>query len=269
MTSFLDLHRPGDPLLLPNAWDVGSARLLAALGFSALATTSSGTAAAAGGLDGSLGRDAAIAHARALVEATPLPVTADLENGFADDPADVADTVAAARAVGLAGVSIEDATGRGDEVYDFSLAAERIAAAAEAAHQGRDAIVLTARAENFLHGRADLADTIARLRAFADAGADVVYAPGLTRIDQVREVVDAVGVPVNVLALPGLPAVADLAAAGVARISVGGALAFRAYGAGLDAAQRFLDGDLSWLAAARASSGAVQRLLGYQESSRT
>jgi 2-methylisocitrate lyase-like PEP mutase family enzyme len=261
MTSFLELHRPGSPLLLPNAWDVGSARLLAALGFRALATTSSGAAAAAGGPDGSLGRDASLAHAAALVAATQLPVTADLENGFADDPEGVADTVSAARRVGLAGVSIEDASGRGDEIYPFDAAVERVAAAAAAAHEGAEPIVLTARAENFLHGRPQLEDTIARLQAFAGAGADVVYAPGLVHLEQVREVVAAVDVPVNVLALPGLPSVAELAEAGVARVSVGGALAFAAYGAALEAAQAFGRGELDWLPTSRSRSRSVQGLL--------
>jgi 2-methylisocitrate lyase-like PEP mutase family enzyme len=261
VTSFLALHCSGDPLLLPNAWDVGSARLFAAMGFRALASTSSGAAAAAGGLDGTLGRDATLAHAAALVAATDLPVSADLENGFADDPAGVAGTVVAARSVGLAGMSIEDASGRGDEIYPFDRAVERVAAAAEAAHAGGDPVVLTARAENFLHGRADLDDTIARLQAYAGAGADVVYAPGLTRIDQVRRVVAAVDVPVNVLALPGLPPVAELAAAGVARVSVGGALAFLAYGAALDAAQAFRRGALDWVPTAREGAAAVQEAL--------
>ncbi len=259
--TFLDLHRPGDPLLMPNAWDLGSARVLAALGFQALATTSSGAAAAAGGLDGTLGRDAALAHAGALAAAAGLPVSADLENGFADDPAGVAATVSAARAVGVAGLSIEDASGRGDEIYPLGHAVERIAAAAEAAHAGPDPIVLTARAENFLHGRADLADTVARMQGFAQAGADVVYAPGLVSVDSLREVVEAVDVPVNVLALPGLLSVPELAAAGVARISVGGALAFLAYGAAVEAAQCFARGELDWLSRSRIGSAAVHQLL--------
>ena len=261
MTSFLDLHRPGDPLLIPNAWDVGSARLFAAAGFRALATTSSGAAAAVGGLDGSLGRDATLAHAAVLVGATDLPVSADLESGFADDPAGVAATVTAGRAVGLAGLSIEDASGRGDEIHGFDVAVERIAAAAEAAHAGPDPIVLTARAENFLHGRPDLDDTVARLQAFARAGADVVYAPGLSDLEQVRAVVGAVDVPVNVLAVPGLGSVAELASVGVARVSVGGALAFLAYGAALEAAQAFGRGELGWVSDSRSRSAAVQDVL--------
>jgi hypothetical protein len=176
---FLALHRPGEPLLLPNPWDVGSARVLASLGFAALATTSSGFAATLGRPDGAVTLDQAIAHGGQIAAATPLPVTADLENGYADDPPGVAETVRLAIEAGLAGCSIEDFTGRaGDPIYEVSLAAQRVAAAAEAAHTGPRRLVLTARAENHLHGRDDLADTIARLQAYAEAGADVVYAPG-------------------------------------------------------------------------------------------
>src|SRR5262249_35637019 len=179
---FLELHRPGNPLLLPNPWDQGSARLLASLGFQALATTSSGYAATLGRLDGSVSRDEALAHAAAVVAATELPVSADLENCFADDPAGVARTVALAVEAGLAGCSIEDSTGREDEpVYDMGLAVERVAAAAEAAHAGPVRLVLTGRAENFLRGRKDPANTIARLQAYQAAGRDVPDAPGLTR----------------------------------------------------------------------------------------
>ncbi|MEN8185151.1 MAG: isocitrate lyase/phosphoenolpyruvate mutase family protein, partial [Myxococcota bacterium] len=177
---FLELHRPGEPLLLPNPWDAGSARLFASLGFRALATTSSGHAGTLGRLDGGVDRDEAIAHAAALAAATELPVSADLEGGFADDPEGVAQTVRLAVEAGLAGCSIEDYTGNpGDPIYDASLAVERVAAAASAAHADDHRLVLTARSENHLHGRHDLEDTIARLRAFQAAGADVVYAPGL------------------------------------------------------------------------------------------
>jgi 2-methylisocitrate lyase-like PEP mutase family enzyme len=235
---FLRLHRPGQPLLLPNPWDIGSARVLAALGFAALATTSSGFAATLGMPDGSVSRDQAIGHASLIAGATPLPVSADLENGFADEPQGVADTVAAAIAAGLAGCSIEDFTGRaGEPIYDVALAADRVAAAAAAAHAGPRQLVLTARAENHLHGRDDLADTIARLQRYAEAGADVVYAPGLTAADDIRALVSSVGRPVNVLAMPGVPAVAELAELGVARISVGGAFAFAALGALVEAAR--------------------------------
>ena len=235
---FLALHRPGQPLLLPNPWDIGSARVLESLGFEALATTSSGFAATLGLPDGAVTRDQAIAHAGLIAAATPLPVSADLENGYADDPRDVAETVRLAIAAGLAGCSIEDFTGRSeDPIYETSLAAERIAGAAEAAHAGPRPLVLTARAENHLHGRDDLADTITRLQRYAEAGADVVYAPGLRRAEDIRAVVDAVDRPVNVLALADAPPVSQLADLGVARISVGGAFAFAALGALAEAAR--------------------------------
>jgi len=239
---FLALHRPGEPLLIPNPWDAGSARILAHLGFQALATTSSGSAATLGLPDGGIGRDEALRHARSIVEATDLPVSADLENGFADDPEGVAATVTAAIGTGLAGASIEDFTGDpAAPIYDSSLATERVAAAAAVAHAGPHRLVLTARAENYLHGRPDLDDTIARLVRYRDAGADVLYAPGLTRPDDIRAVVAAVDRPVNVLALPGGPPVAALADLGVARISVGGALAFAALGALVAAGRELLD----------------------------
>jgi 2-methylisocitrate lyase-like PEP mutase family enzyme len=231
---FLELHRPGDPLLLPNPWDVGSARILASLGYQALATTSSGYAATLGRRDMTVTRDEALSHAAAIVAATELPVSADLENGFADDPAGVAETVRLAVEAGLAGCSIEDATGRADDpIYEPTLAAERVAAAVEAAG-GR--LVITARAENHLHDRDDFDDTIARLQSYAAAGAHVLYAPGLTEADQIGALVSAVDRPVNVLALPGTPPVVELASLGVARISVGGAFAFAAYSALVDAA---------------------------------
>jgi 2-methylisocitrate lyase-like PEP mutase family enzyme len=235
---FLTLHRPGRPLLLPNPWDRGSAVLLAALGFEALATTSSGFAATLGRRDGSVTREEAIEHAAEIVRATDLPVTADLENGFADEPGGVAETVRRAAETGLAGCSVEDFTGdEGDPIYEPALAAARVEAAAEAAHGGPAPLVLTARAENHLHGRPDLADTIARLQAYQEAGADVLYAPGLTALDDIRRLVAAVDRPVNVLARPGVPAVAELAEAGVARVSVGGGFAFAALGAVVEAAR--------------------------------
>jgi 2-methylisocitrate lyase-like PEP mutase family enzyme len=234
---FLELHQPGRPLLLPNPWDLGSARLLAWLGFEALATTSSGFAATLGRLDGSVTRSEAIGHAAELAGATELPVSADLEGGFADDPDGVAETLGLALQAGLAGCSVEDATGRPDApVYPAGLAAERVRAAAEAAHRGPVRLVLTARAENYLHGRPDLADTIARLQAYQEAGADVLYAPGLRRLEDIGRLVAAVDRPVNVLALPGAPPVAELAAVGVSRVSVGGAFAFAALGAVVEAA---------------------------------
>jgi 2-methylisocitrate lyase-like PEP mutase family enzyme len=237
MTDFLALHhRDGPPLLLPNPWDAGSARLLESLGFEALATTSSGFAATLGRLDYGVTRDEALEHAAAIARAVSVPVSADLENGFGDAPEEAAETVRLAARAGLAGGSIEDATGRDDEpVYDLEAAAARVAAAAEAA---RDAgFVLTARAENHLYGRDDLTDTIARLQAFEAAGADVLYAPGLVKLEDIREVVRSVGKPVNVLALPDAPSVPELAEVGVRRVSVGGAFAFTALGAVVDAAR--------------------------------
>jgi len=227
---------------MPNAWDVGSARLLASLGFEALASTSSGHAATLGLLDGWVTRDQALAHAAELVQASELPVSADLENGFADEPADVAETVRLAREAGLAGCSIEDFTGdRQAPIYDLDLAAERIAAAAQAAHDGPVRLVLTGRAENHIRGREDLSDTIARLQAYQQAGADVLYAPGLVSPEEIRRVVSSIDRPVNVLARPGAPSVSELAELGVSRVSVGGAFAFAALGALVEAATELRD----------------------------
>jgi 2-methylisocitrate lyase-like PEP mutase family enzyme len=239
---FLALHEPGRPLLLPNPWDAGSAKVFASLGFQALATTSSGFAATLGRLDYSVTRDEAIAHAAAIVGATDLPVSADLENAFADEPDGVAETIRRALGAGLAGCSVEDATGREDDpIYPVDLAAARVEAAAQVAHGGDVHLVLTARAENHLHGRDDLDDTIARLRAFQEAGADVLYAPGLHRPEDIRRVVASVDRPVNVLAVPGAPAVHELAELGVARVSVGGAFAFAAIAGAVEAARELLD----------------------------
>lgn len=258
---FLDLHRPGSPLLLPNPWDAGSAKLLASLGFRALATTSSGFAATLGRPDGSVTREEALSHAAAIAAATGLPVSADLENGFADDPAGVARTVTLAAGTGLAGCSIEDYTGDdAAPVYDLALAAERVAAAAEAAHSGPARLVLTARSENFLHGRPDLDDTIARLKAYAEAGADVLYAPGLTSLDDIRRVVAEVDRPVNVLAFKGAPSAGELAGAGVSRISVGGAFAYAAMAAVADAASELRDhGTYGYLKASAAGRQIADR----------
>jgi 2-methylisocitrate lyase-like PEP mutase family enzyme len=239
---FLDLHRPGQPLLIPNPWDVGAAKVLASLGFEALATTSSGFAATLGRLDGSVTREEAIAHAATIVAATELPVSADLENAFADDPAGVAATIDLGIEAGLAGGSVEDFTGNPDDpIYEFGLARERIAAAAEAAHRGPVHFVLTARCENYLHGRPNLEDTILRLQAYQEAGADVLYAPGLANPEDIRQVTISVDRPVNVLARPGVPTVAELAELGVARISVGGAFAFSSLGALVEAATELRD----------------------------
>jgi len=239
---FLRLHRRGEPLLMPNAWDLGSAAILAALGFRALATTSSGHAATLGRLDGSVTRDEALAHATAMAAATDLPVSADLENAFADDPDGVAETIRLARRTGLAGCSVEDYSGRAeDPIYERGLARERVVAATEIAHSGPVRLVLTARAENYVHGREDLDDTIARLQSYQDAGADVLFAPGLATAHDIRRVVESVDRPVNVLARPGMPSTAELAGLGVARVSVGGAFAFSALGALCEAAEELRD----------------------------
>ncbi len=239
---FRQLHDGPEPLVMPNPWDVGSARLLAHLGFRALATTSSGFAGSLGRLDGRVTRDEALHHAAAIAGATDLPVNGDLENGFGDAPEDVAATITGAIDAGLAGGSIEDYTGRPDEpIYERAAAVARVAAAAEAAHAGPVPFVLTARAENYLHDRADLADTIERLQSFQEAGADVLYAPGLRDAGQVAQVVREVDRPVNVLLLPGGPTVAELAEAGVRRISVGGAFSYVAAGAVAAAARELLE----------------------------
>jgi 2-methylisocitrate lyase-like PEP mutase family enzyme len=258
---FLALHRAGEPLLMPNPWDLGSARLLASLGFEALATTSSGFAATLGRNDGAVSRDEAMVHAAVIVAATDLPVSADLENGFADAPSGMAETMRMSVEVGLAGASVEDFTGRADDpIYDIGLAAERIAAAAEAAHAGPGRLVLTARAENYLHGRPDLADTIARLQAFQQAGADVLYAPGLRSLEDISQVVREVDRPLNVLALEGVPPVAELAQAGVSRISVGGAFAFAALGAVVSAAAELREqGTYGFRAGSAAGAAAARR----------
>jgi 2-methylisocitrate lyase-like PEP mutase family enzyme len=235
---FLSLHAGDSPLLIPNPWDVGTARLLESLGFAALATTSSGFAGTLGRRDGSVTRDEALAHAEAIVAGVEVPVSADLENGFADDPSEVADTIRLAVATGLAGGSIEDYTGDADEpIYELGQAVERVAAAAEAAHAGDAHFVLTARAENHLRGRPDLDDTIARLQAYQAAGADVLYAPALSSTEDIARVAREVDRPLNVLVLPGGPTVAELAAAGASRISVGGAFSYVAVAAVAEAAR--------------------------------
>jgi 2-methylisocitrate lyase-like PEP mutase family enzyme len=232
MSDFLQLHRAGGPLLCPNPWDVGSARLLQTLGFSALATTSSGTAARAGLLDGSASLEESLAAAAEIIAAVSVPVSADLEDGFAAEADGVASTVRRAVDIGLAGCSIEDWDG--ERFYPLDVASARISAAVAAAG---DEIVLTARADNYFHEHRDLADTIARLQAFETAGAHVLYAPGLDQIDDIRAVVAAVSRPLNVLMRPNGPTVPELAEAGVARITVGGSFAYAAYGALVEAAE--------------------------------
>ena len=241
---FYNLHHGDSAFIIPNPWDVGTAKLLALLGFEALATTSAGYAFSTGRPDGTLGREESIAHAAAIVAATNLPVSADLENGFGDDPESAAETIRQAAAAGLAGASIEDVAGHGNAgPYEIALAADRIRAAAEVVRGLPFRFTLTARAENYLVGRPDLKDTIARLQAFQEAGADVLYAPGLTTKEDIGAVVRAVDRPVNVImGLQGAQlSLAELSALGVKRISVGSALARAALGAFLRAAREMHD----------------------------
>jgi 2-methylisocitrate lyase-like PEP mutase family enzyme len=229
--AFKALHERDGAFVIPNPWDAGSARLLASLGFEALATTSAGLAFSLGRPDaeGALTLEETLANARAIVDATPLPVAADLENGFGDLPQDCAQAIQRAAEAGLVGGSIEDASGLGEApIYDFELAVARVRAAVQAARSLPFPFTLCARAENLLHGRLDLDDTIKRLQAYAEAGADVLYAPGLRSVDEIRAVVRAVAPkPVNVLmGMAGVPlSVNQLQDLGVKRISVGSSLA--------------------------------------------
>jgi len=237
---FRALHERDHAFIIPNPWDVGTARLLAHIGFEALATTSAGYAFSLGQRDNTIGRDQTMAHVRAIVSATDLPVSADLENGFGDDPQSVAQTIRLAETAGLAGGSIEDATNHPDHpVYDLELAVERVRAAAEAARSLPHLFTLTARAENYLVGRPDLKDTIRRLQAYQEAGADVLYAPGLVTKQDIAAVVSSVARPVNVvMGLQGAQlSLAELSELGVKRVSVGSALARTALGAFLRAAR--------------------------------
>jgi 2-methylisocitrate lyase-like PEP mutase family enzyme len=237
---FQALHQGPGAFVIPNPWDAGSARLLAMLGFEALATTSAGYAFTLGLCDNQVGRDPMLAHVADLVAATDLPVSADLENGFADEPEAVAETIRRAAAAGLVGASIEDASGNPDApIYRRDLAVERVRAAAEVARSLPFPFMLTARAENFLFGRKDLGDTIERLQAFQEAGANVLYAPGLTSRDEIETIVRAVDLPVNVLmGMAGVRlTVAELSALGVKRISVGSSFARAALAGFLRAAR--------------------------------
>lgn len=237
---FRELHRGPGAFVIPNPWDGGSARLLAGLGFQALATSSGAAAGVLGRRDGRISREESLAQARLIVAATDLPVSADLEKGFGDSPEVVAETVALAAQAGLVGCSIEDATGRKeDPLYDFPLALRRIEAAAKAARSLGFPFTLTARCENFLRGKPDLDDTIRRLRAFADAGADVLFAPGLPDLDAVRKACTAVAKPFNfMVGIKGKSfSVAELENAGVRRISLASSL-YRAAMTGLAEAAR-------------------------------
>ena len=237
---FQQLHAREGAFIIPNPWDIGSARLLALLGFEALASTSAGYAFSRGLTDGAIGREQMMAHLTELAAATALPLSADLENGWGDSPGTVAETVRLAAATGIVGGSIEDASGRADDpIYPLALAVERVRAAVEAARSLDFPFTLTARAENFLVGRADLKDTIERLQAYQDAGADVLYAPGLESKEDIVAVVSALDKPVNVvMGLQGVQlSLQELAQIGVQRVSVGGSLARAALGAFLRAAE--------------------------------
>jgi 2-methylisocitrate lyase-like PEP mutase family enzyme len=237
---FGELHQRERAFIIPNPWDVGTARLLAHLGFEALATTSMGYAFSLGRLDNTLNRDEALAHASAITSATTLPVSADLENGFGDEPEFVAETIRLAGKTGIVGGSIEDATGNAvHPIYDFELSVERVRAAVIAARALPFPFILTARAENYLHGRPNLTDTINRLQAYQDAGADVLYAPGLSIKEEIVAVVSSVDRPVNVLmGLQGAQlTLTELSAIGVKRVSLGSALYRTALGAFLKAAR--------------------------------
>jgi 2-methylisocitrate lyase-like PEP mutase family enzyme len=260
---FKALHERQGAFIIPNPWDIGSARLLAGLGFEALATTSAGFANSIGLNDGDLKLQQVIQHCRELAAATDLPVNADLENCFADDPRQAAQTIVLAARAGVVGGSIEDYSGEESQsIYDFSLAVERVHAAVEAARSLDFPFMLTARAENLLRGLNDFDDTIRRLQAFEAAGADVLYAPGLTTLEQVRLVTSAVSKPVNILApmIRGAT-VAQLAEAGARRLSVGGSLARVAVTALVRAGEQMRDqGSFTWTADLT-SGAAVKKLL--------
>lgn len=243
--AFAALHA-GEPFVIPNPWDAGSARILAALGFRALATTSSGFAFTLGRDDGETTLDEIVDHVAAVDAATPLPVSVDLENGHGDEPEACADAISRVAAAGAVGASIED-WNRANRIYEPAHAVERVAAAVERAHALPFPFVLTARAENFVHDRPDLDDTIARLQAFEGAGADVLFAPGLRTVDEIRTVCASVSKPVNVLAVRAL-SFAEIAEAGAQRVSVGGGLTWTAVNAFVAAARAIRDdGDFSGL----------------------
>ncbi|HVW54069.1 MAG TPA: isocitrate lyase/phosphoenolpyruvate mutase family protein [Rhizobiaceae bacterium] len=240
-SEFRKLHEGPGAFLIPNPWDIGTAKVLAALGFKALATTSAGFAFSRGLPDGAIPFEQRMAHCREIVGATGLPVSADLEKGKGDMPDSAAETIFAAEAAGLAGCSIEDSTGDpGRPIFDFGLAVERVTAAVEAARALNRDFVFTARCENFLWGKNDLDDTIKRLQAYEKAGADVLYAPGLTDIDMVRAICSSVSKPVNVLAVHQL-SLRELSAAGVRRVSLGSRLTNHAFFALEKACREMLD----------------------------
>ena len=242
---FFEMHARPDVFVMPNPYDVGSAKMLAHAGFEALATTSAGFAWSQGVDDGDVTFEQLVDHVRAIASAVDVPLNVDSERLFADDLNGVADNVSRLHEAGAAGCSIEDWNGPAGAIDPVDLAAARVAAAAQAAHVAGDPLVLTARCENLLHGVPDLDDTIARLCAYRDAGADCVYAPGLSTTEQIKAVVDAVGVPVNVLAWPTGPSVPEIGRAGGRRVSTGSALASTAYGALMAGARELLDSGTS------------------------
>jgi len=252
---FRALHVREQLFVMPNPWDVGSARLLASSGFEALATTSAGLAWSLGKLDHGVTRDELVDHVAILARATALPLNVDSEQCYPGDPGGVGETVALLAGAGAAGFSIEDYDPGSDRIDDIALATERVAEAAEALGRLSEPMLLTGRAENHLHGVDDLEDTIARLIAYRDAGADAVYAPGLSGLDQIVAVVEAVGVPVNVLARPDGPSIAELASVGVRRASTGGSLAAAAYGALAAASRELLTAGTSSYARGAVSRG--------------
>jgi 2-methylisocitrate lyase-like PEP mutase family enzyme len=263
--AFRALHERAGAFIIPNPWDAGSARLLAHLGFEALATTSMGYAFSIGKLDATLSRDEALANASAIASATPLPVSADLENGYGDAPEIVAETISLAGEAGVVGGSIEDASGRADDpIYEMGYAVERVRAGVAAARALPFPFTLTARAENYLHGRADLRDTIRRLQAYQEAGADVLYAPALETKEDIAAVVGLVDRPVNVLmGLRGVQlSLAELSAIGVRRVSVGSSLCRAALGALLRGAREMRERGSFTFAAEAASSSEISAILG-------
>ncbi len=262
---FRSLHERASAFIIPNPWDRGSARLLAHLGFEALASTSMGYAFSAGQRDGTVTRDEMMTHIFAIATATDLPLSADLENGFGDAPEFVAETIGLAAAAGVVGGSIEDATGRPDRpIYDKQHAVERIRAAAEAARGLPFTFTLTGRAENYLWGRPDISDTIARLQAYQEAGADVLYAPGLATKDDIAAVATSLDRPVNVLmGLTGVQlSLAELSAVGVKRVSVGSALCRTALNAFLRAGREMRDEGTFTFARDAASSTEISAIFG-------
>ena len=260
---FLALHRSERPLVMANVWDRGSARLLASLGFAALATTSSGHAASLGRLDYEVSRDEALAHAGDLTAAVEVPISADLEDCFPREPGGIAEKVRRAAAAGLAGCSIEDWDQAEGSLIEVERAAERVSLAVEQARTPGARLVITARAENHIRGNPDIEDTVERLRAYQQAGADVLYAPGVERLQDIELIVSSVERPVNVLIRPGTPSLSTLAEAGVARVSIGGALAFFAYGSVARAAAELLnEGSYGFLEDAATGSSAYRSAFG-------